>query len=403
MYFRQPEYFGKFHCIGNACPDNCCYGWRIDWRKEEIDKLKKAEDKMSSKLKELVEMSFIPNKEIEGKFQINFNEQGRCPCLTEDGLCRIQKELGADYLSGTCMVYPRRFIATKEIIYRFCHMSCREVLTNLLNNEKAMGLINSKIDVEKISDNMIYDSPEALNKYPEKKYRAELLEFFYELMNDNKHDITTNIVLGALAAQSLTKLVEQGEIERIPEALISFKSQMHNGSQLRSIENLKPNYHLRFGLIGKLMQEIVGFNFIENLKDKTGTPNISLYCVALNRLNKIFKDRPFFLRNIALNLLLELAVPFTLENRTIFENYTLFAASFACIKLNLISVAMLEDEVKVNVLGQTFHYYGEERFAGLTAIICRGICQNTPKEQLVVDFLNKYKITSPAYIALLVK
>lgn len=403
MYFRQPEYFAKFHCIGNACPDNCCYGWRIDWKKDEVDKLKSAENKMSPELRELVEKSFISNEAIEGKYQIKYDDRGRCPCVTEDGWCRIQRELGAEYLSGTCMTYPRRFIASEKAVYRFCHMSCREVITNLLNNEKAMGLINSAIDVKELTDNMIYDSPEALAAHPERKYRGELLEFFYELISDKKHDVETNIILGALTAQSLTKLVEQGEIDRIPEALKSFKSQMHNGTQLRAIENIKPNYHLRFGFIGKLMKEIVGFNFINNLNDNTGTPNINYYNTALGRLNNIFKDRPFYLRNIALNLLFELAVPFTLENRTLFENYNLFAVSYACIKLNLISIALLENKVELNVLGQTFYYNGEERFAGLTAIICRGICQNEPKQQLVIDFLNKYKFTTPAYLALLVK
>ena len=41
MYCRQPKYYGEFKCIGPECTANCCYGWRINWKKGEIDKVKK--------------------------------------------------------------------------------------------------------------------------------------------------------------------------------------------------------------------------------------------------------------------------------------------------------------------------------------------------------------------------
>lgn len=401
MYYRQPRYFRDFRCLGSECKDNCCYGWNITWSKEEIDKLKNAEN-ISPELKQLVEKSFTPDERLSksNSYLITFDERAKCPFLTDNSLCRIQKELGAEYLSKTCLLYPRKYTAVGNIIYRYCNISCRAVAEKILNDEKIMDLVNSKADAgTKIYTNVDYSK----EKNPEYKFHEELFEFFYELISDKRCDVETNIILGALAAQSLTKLVERKEYNRIPEALRLFKAQMHNRTQIKSIENIKPNYHLRFGFIGELLKGVAFSSPIYNLNDPTGTPNVVLYEMASKLLAERFKDRPFFLRNIALNLLLELAVPFTLTDKTIFENYSLFATIFACVKLNLIAIEVSGKHCTMNYEGQTFNYEGEERFAGLTAIICRKLCQNPVIQQQILGRLNEHNFTSPAYLALLVK
>lgn len=403
-YYRQPRYFGDFHCIGSACQDNCCWGWNIEWSQKEIDKLKSAEN-CSPELRELIEKSFFTNNNTpEGMCLIAFGENKRCPFLTEDSLCRIQKELGAEYMSNTCMVYPRKMFGEKQTIHRNCYTSCREVIRRLINDEKAMDLVNVPIKKGETLNDFPVDSAKKLAKHPELKYRGELLEFFYEIIADKRHDVETNIILGALAAQALTKLVNGGEADKIPETIKSLKSQMHNGAQLKAIENIKPNYHLRFGFIGKALREVVGYTMINSLNDDSDTPNIDYYNLASSRLNETFKDRPFYLRNIALNILLEICVPLRYNDKTIFENYSLFAVVFACIKLNMISLALTgNDKINLNVSGNKFHYDGEDKFVGLTAMISRSLCQSKNNQIALIDLLKEHKFTTPAYIALLVK
>lgn len=401
MYYRQPRYFGDFHCIGAECKDNCCYGWRIDWKKKEVEKLKNAPD-IPPQLNELIEASFIPNEELEEYFEIKLDEHKKCPFNTEDGLCMIQRELGAEYLSNTCMTYPRNIRLTDNFMYRYCNISCRVIISKLISDPKAMDLIN--VPSKETKTIICYsDSKNDIANHPELKYRTEIFEFFYDLIGDKKHDLETNIILGALTAQSLTKLINQGEADRIPEALKSFRSQMHNGAQVRSIENIKPNYSLRFGFIEKLLSDIVGFSMVGSLNDNTGTPNIDYYNAASAKLNKLFEATPFYLRNIALNLLFETQVPFKLINNTILENYSLFVAIYACIKLNLIAIALVEDSININYLKQRFHYKNQDRFVGLTSIICRNICQNDHTQDNILKFLKDNNLTSPAYLALLVK
>lgn len=62
-YYLQPKFYSNFKCIGGKCPRSCCVGWRIDWYKSEIEKLRSAPN-ASEDLKLKIENSFIPNDDI---------------------------------------------------------------------------------------------------------------------------------------------------------------------------------------------------------------------------------------------------------------------------------------------------------------------------------------------------
>lgn len=171
---------------------------------------------------------------------------------------------------------------------------------------------------------------------------------------------------------------------------------------MKSIEDIKPNYYLKFGFLAEIIGEIVGDSAVILLCDETKTLNIDIYNYGQSQLNITLKDSPF-LRNLALQLLLELTVPFDLEDKTIFENYSLFVVAWGCMKLNLIAVSTTEKGINFRTHGQVFTYTGEERLVGLSALISRGICQSPEKSKRILDRLNDNKFTTPAYLALLVK
>lgn len=401
MYYRQPKYFGEFQCVGGKCLETCCYGWNIDWTKEEIEKVKNSPD-ISLNFKECVEKSFVPVYDDE-KYVVKLDEQGKCPLVTEDGLCRIQKELGAEYLSRTCMTYPRTTVCANDILHRSCYSSCPVIITKLLNDEKSTDLINIPIEpgtIQHVHRNITRD---CIKKQPELKYFNETFEFFCELISDKKITVETAIVLGALAAQKLDEIVRLGEHDRIPEALKSFRKQFHNAEQLKAIENIKPNYYLKFGFLSEVLEKSVHDGATMLLHDETGTLNIDLYNKGEDGLREALKGRECFLRNLALNLLLEFSVPFKLEDKTIFENYSLFAVAYGLLKLNLIAVCSTDKGITMRTCGQEFVYYNDDKLIGMTAIICRGICQDRGSAKRIIRLLIDNKFTTPAYIALLVK
>lgn len=414
MYYRQPRYFGDFKCIGGTCSNSCCIGWRIDWTKEEIDKITDAPE-CSEELKELVNRSFIELKD-QDKYIVILDAGNRCPFLTEDNFCKIQRGLGAEYLSYTCSIYPRHYIIAGEAAYRYCNMSCPEVMNKLLNSEKSMDMVNAAIRKEETVQGAVKNTEELLEEHPELKYRGELLEFFYEIIADKKHDVETSIILGALAAQSLSKVVAAKDHDGIPEAIKQIRPQLHNGAQLRSIENIKPNYYVKLGAAGEILQSIFTVNTMAALSDKEGKPNIDLYIRGEKRLADTFRDRQFYLRNIALKLLLEFCLPFKFPDKTIFENYSIFAAAFALFKLNVIATAELTDRAEQNGIGPNAAIVSStinvkvkfsldtEKYVGKSAaMISRNLCHNDDNAKKLLEELQNRKLSTPAYLALLIK
>lgn len=411
MYFRQPRYFTDFHCIGGDCPDNCCYGWRIDWKAEEVEKLKSTPD-MPEDLRTLIDKSFVNNDGMKGQYMIEFDERGKCPFLTDDGFCRIQRELGVEYMSTVCMIYPRHYIVADKTMYRYCNMSCREVLKALINDEKSMQLVNVQIK-EETSVNAVVNTPELLEKHPELKYRGELLEFFYEIIDDKKRSVEDSLILGALAAQKFSQYVRDGNYDLIPDAISGFKKQFHNPEQLKKINEIKPNYNVKLGILAKAFDVLQSKRVsLIGLADNTGNLNIDLYLQGEQRLNEAFKDRPFYLRNIALNLLLEFALPFKLFDKSIFENYSIFFAAFALFKLIVIDTAEFtkrnELSGKISAdggisLNVTVKVDTDSYVRKACAKVSRDLCHNNNNAKALLQFLKDRKMLSPAYLALLVK
>ncbi len=175
MYYRQPRYFEEFKCVGGTCSNSCCVGWDIFWRKNEIDKVINAPN-CSAELKELMETSFHPAKNRdEDMLTVTLGEKRRCPFLTEDNFCRIQRELGAEYLSVVCGVYPRSHIITKDVCYNYCYMSCPTVMHKLLNEDKSADLINVPIKEHTTLKNIFTFDDKTKSSHPETNYHSEIL------------------------------------------------------------------------------------------------------------------------------------------------------------------------------------------------------------------------------------
>lgn len=396
MYYRQPRYFNDFQCVGGTCPNSCCIGWRIDWTQEEIDKVKNAPD-CSPELKSLCEKSFEYNTDT-GKNNIILGDKERCPFLTNDDFCRIQRELGVAFLSHTCTIYPRKRFVTGSTLYRFCHMSCPEVLKKLLNDEKSTDLVNVSIKREFADYIDQLDDAQHLKNFPERKYSGEIIEFFYEIISEKKRSLENSIVLGALAAKSLTQLISNKQYEKIPEALKSFRLQFNNSAQLKTIENISPNYNIKFGLVDKIIKELFTTTVQISCIDDEGKLNIDIYNQAEKMLKKEFENRQFAWRNMALNLLLELIIPFTLEDKSIFENYSLFVIAYAFIRYNVLTIVEFNNRVS-----EDKHFNVDEVIIKFNAILSRKLCHNKPHLEKLLQDMQKYNMTSPAYLALLVK
>lgn len=392
-YYRQPKYFRDFHCIGGECPTTCCAQWRIDWTKEEVDKLKACPN-CSPELKEKINRCFVPRTTNTNQNDIYIyivdleGAENSCPLMTENRLCGIQKELGEEYLSYTCRVYPRSYFFTDDYILRHCSISCPAVVQLIKDDENAMSLVNVPYDNKTLAGDK--DSGENLLEHPELKYRNQLFEFFYEILSNKKRSAETSILLGALAAQKLSDFIENGAYERIPEIIKALRPQL-NVVSVPSFENLQKNYGISLGFLSELVDYFKNTDIMKFLKLDDDRLSAEKYDKGSEIFNAFLNEHPHYLRNIALNMYMEERMPFFSAKKSLFENYSYFAATIAVIKL----------------LGIVCAYHFENNEKGVFKFIplfVRGM-SHTTKEQCerIINVLKLNGCEAPSFIALMLK
>jgi lysine-N-methylase len=137
----QPASFGyadTFRCIGGACEDTCCLGWTVP-----IDQVtyEKYRDLPPSPLRVLIDSSMVRTEDapIHGLAStpsafavIRMNESMQCPMLLEDRMCRVQIELGPQFLSKICATYPRIVYTLGGVEQKALTLSCIEAARTVL-------------------------------------------------------------------------------------------------------------------------------------------------------------------------------------------------------------------------------------------------------------------------------
>lgn len=388
-YYRQPAFYRSFKCMGGKCPNSCCAIWTIEWSKKEVERLKAAN--CSPELRTLVDESFAPNAQNDNGLIIKLDSKKNfdCPFLTKDRMCRIQRELGEEYLSFTCTFFPRKIFASQDIFTRTCSASCYQVIETLYKDPCAMNLVNTPIDKESIGLNVQTYSAEDLKKHPELNYRNDLFEFFYEIISNKKRTIETSVVLGALAAQKLTEYISRGEHDRIPEIIKALRPQL-NMQTVPSFENAKENYNYSLSLTGKIVDALADSNVLDSLKEN-GQLSVDKYKNGCAIFSRYTDKTPHFLRNLALNYIFEGNIPFMDISKSLFENYCYFASTIAATKLIGCAVSAQNKSVE-NGLLISISYFVRVMYHSPLVI--------TPR---IFNLVQEYNITTPAKIALMLK
>lgn len=399
MYYKQPKYYDQFRCIGSDCIVTCCAHWEIDWMEHEVLRLKEAD--CGDELENMINTCFTEalynmekHRDKENKYSIALKEDGECPFHGFDGLCMIQKKLGEEYLSEVCQVYPRRFFIHYNTVIRSCNTSCPAVLDLLSDDINAVRLENKKAEKNfKARLSSKGDSAEEIRKHPVLNYRLQLMEFYNKIITCRSISLETAIVIGALASKRLTDVVQNGNYNEIPGIISEYEKKLHDKATIAAIEEIKANPIVQFKFVNNfLLTYFSKTNIridISNLHDGTNLLP-ERYQEGNRAINEAFKDREYFFRNVAANMLIEQNAPFYIKDATILENYSYFALTTAAIKLLSVSVAQQSRNVEKNV-------------KRAIAILSRNIAHNSDNAKTVINDMKDHGFNSAAHIALIVK
>ena len=143
MKIRVPDYYNKFKCIADKCPDTCCTYWDVVIDSKTAGKYKKIQGSIGEKLRS----NMIVDEDGDIIFQCH---KERCPFLAKNGLCDIQRKLGEESLSYTCRQYPRFFDEFGALQEYGLSFSCPEAADIIINHKEKITFTieeNSEISV----------------------------------------------------------------------------------------------------------------------------------------------------------------------------------------------------------------------------------------------------------------
>ena len=125
MKISYPAYYGFFQCIAGACPDSCCKEWAVDVDDAAAAFYRSLEGPLGDRLRQVL-------KDTEDGIVMEI-ENGRCPMWRQDGLCRIQAELGHDALCQVCQNFPRLRHDYGDFVELGLELSCPEAARLILS------------------------------------------------------------------------------------------------------------------------------------------------------------------------------------------------------------------------------------------------------------------------------
>ena len=128
MLITKPDYYDRFQCIADRCPDSCCKEWEVQVDAQSAAYYRSLSGPLGDRLREVL-------REEDGETVMTILD-GRCPMWRKDGLCRIQAELGEEALCKTCRDFPRLTHDYGDFWELQLELSCPEAAKFILNQRR---------------------------------------------------------------------------------------------------------------------------------------------------------------------------------------------------------------------------------------------------------------------------
>lgn len=125
MIVRKAAYFDQFRCIAGICPDSCCKEWSVQVDEAAAARYRALPGPLGDRLRQVLCVE-------DGETVLSI-ENGRCPMWREDGLCRIQAELGEEALCRVCRDFPRLRHDYGDFLELGLELSCPEAARIILS------------------------------------------------------------------------------------------------------------------------------------------------------------------------------------------------------------------------------------------------------------------------------
>ena len=217
MKIWKPHYFDTFSCIASRCPDSCCKEWSVTVDEEAASRYRALPGDLGDRLRQVL-------TEEEGDTVMTI-ENGRCPMWREDGLCRIQAELGHEGLCQVCRDFPRLRHDYGDFVELGLELSCPEAARLILTSESQPG-----IEIELPGEDVGEYDEEAMQVL--KKSRRQVLE----ILADTSYCVPEALTLALLYGYHTQSELDSGEeLPFVPQAALEEEKELAKPADFREL------------------------------------------------------------------------------------------------------------------------------------------------------------------------
>lgn len=213
MKVRVPDYYNKFKCLGDKCPDTCCVGWVIEIDDDAYKRFLSLEGKTGEEIRNNIVIN------DEGKPCFKLNENGRCAFLNEKNLCRMYIDLGEEAQCALCANYPRigdEFGSLREM---GLSISCPEVARLILNHKEAVSYeewdIDEKPDTTDYCEDIMFQTV------------LSLREVAVFIAQNRKYSIHERLGLLIVLGSRMQMAVDENDCEGLEETAYDFSDEKY--------------------------------------------------------------------------------------------------------------------------------------------------------------------------------
>lgn len=247
MIYTYPDYYKKFNCIADKCPDTCCGKWQIVIDDDSLERYQEYDGDYRPELHRKVNWE-------EGVFR--HGRSGKCAFLRDDMLCDMYIHMGKDSLCTTCREYPRHTEEFENVREVSLSLSCPEVARILMNITDKVTFVTEEDDEDEVFDDFDYFLYSNLEDI-----REEILNVIQDRSVDIRSRIERVLQIGASAQRHYDEgdLVMWDECEEQDKPEICRKLEFcpeHSNTEINNEVFLDDEYALLQRQFGFLLVEL---------------------------------------------------------------------------------------------------------------------------------------------------
>ena len=213
----MPSYLKRFRCIGEACEDICCAAsWGIVLDRQSYNKIKRVKHPELSPLihKHIARNRSNPSEQSYAR--IRFNGREFCPFLNDVKLCRIQMNLGENYLNNVCVTYPRYTNIVDGLYEKVATLSCPEAARLAILNPEGIDFEEVEESGDsRIIPNLVLNTSGMQSKNINASF-WELRTFSIQLLKSRDYSIWERLIILGLFINNLQELIIRDNLREIP-------------------------------------------------------------------------------------------------------------------------------------------------------------------------------------------